>query len=808
MISSIDQAAAALEKLLPEWNKLPIEQMTEADTRAQIIDQMLEKVLGWNNHDIKREKYSAAGFSDYLLRSATRSLFVLEAKRTSNLLISTASTFKSAYLLHGPALKDASEGIKQAIGYCVEESVAFAALSSGFQWIAFRAIRTDGSDKKQHKAIVFPTLDSIRDSFAQFYDLFSLEGVLEKRYEILIGQAEGMQTHFSEPLTAVVASNKIRMLLKNNWSSDLEKVFNKFFGNISGNSDPEMLVKCFVETPESKATDVALAKIAERLANEIKVVEPGYDSNLQATIQGAIDAKEGEFVLLVGNKGAGKSTFTERFFSLVLKPEIKAQCFIVTIDLGANDGDEAAIRSWLAYELRNELVKKLFAGEPPTYEQLQGIFFDEYKAWCVGAHKALYISDKNAFKIKFGEYIDELIRNRPIDYAKALLRRIIRSDRLMPCIIFDNADHHTQAFQNAVFQFSQSLFKSLFLFVLLPVTDRTLWQLGKSGPMQSYQTKSYYLPVPSTKDILKRRISFIKEKLDSYGKDSGEYFTERGIKIRFENLQAFAASLEEIFVDLEYTSRTVSWLSNHDIRRSLLLTKRVFTSPWVKIEELFKTYAAGHRLAVSKREVYRSIFLGEYSHFQETANDFVLNVFSVAGDDLSSPFVIPSIIQYLYERESASNDSTQAYVPAEEIEHYFEAMQVPVSVVRRSLQALLDRRLIEPFDPTSTQITDDRGFKVTFSGKMHLEFCLGQDQYLTEMTFTTGMRNGEHRDKLGALNAKRHQMTSADYASFVSCFAEYICLEDSKFVKLPPAKAYDGQRRIRNDFRVKWGVTS
>jgi hypothetical protein len=131
--------------------------------------------------------------------------------------------------------------------------------------------------------------------------------------------------------------------------------------------------------------------------------------------------------------------------------------------------------------------------------------------------------------------------------------------------VFDNADHHSQAFQEAVFQFSQSLQKSVpFTFVVMPITDRSLWSLSKSGLFQTYAAKMFYLPVPSPKRVLEKRVEYIRRKVEDE-KNSSEFFVGRGIRLSIQNIVAFAASLEEIFVKQDFVARRINWLANNDI---------------------------------------------------------------------------------------------------------------------------------------------------------------------------------------------------------------------------------------------------
>src|SRR5260370_40449487 len=56
--------------------------VTEADTRAKIIDRVLTKVCGWPERAISREEHiPTRGYMDYVLSVADQRLITVEAKR-------------------------------------------------------------------------------------------------------------------------------------------------------------------------------------------------------------------------------------------------------------------------------------------------------------------------------------------------------------------------------------------------------------------------------------------------------------------------------------------------------------------------------------------------------------------------------------------------------------------------------------------------------------------------------------------------------------------------------------------------------
>ena len=144
----------------------------------------------------------------------------------------------------------------------------------------------------------------------------------------------------------------------------------------------------------------------------------------------------------------------ERFFSVVISNTLRKKCLILKINIGPYSGEASKIQDWLTDQLLPLAEKQLFKGQAPTYNELQGMFFGQYKAWMIGEYKHLYKNDKIGFKNKFGDFINLEKRENPFKYLVAMLRHCALSSKVMPCIVFDNTDHHGQNFQESVYQYA------------------------------------------------------------------------------------------------------------------------------------------------------------------------------------------------------------------------------------------------------------------------------------------------------------------------------------------------------------------
>jgi predicted type IV restriction endonuclease len=166
--------------------------LSEADARLKLINRMLTEVLGWQFDEIQPEQHSPEGFADYLLsRGGTRRL-VIEAKKTGVVLTTSVNPKMAAHKVSGPALRQAADIFRQAAGYCMDQGVEFAVITSGDRWIFFNPFPKNGTPYHDSKAILFPSLAAIEESFATFYELAAPGSVVNRLYRTVFGKVEGL----------------------------------------------------------------------------------------------------------------------------------------------------------------------------------------------------------------------------------------------------------------------------------------------------------------------------------------------------------------------------------------------------------------------------------------------------------------------------------------------------------------------------------------------------------------------------------------------------------------------------------------
>ncbi|MER8389056.1 ATP-binding protein [Mesorhizobium sp. M1380] len=789
MSNPVDAAYERLLTLAGEFRSVISGGVNESDTRLKILDRFLFEVLDWKHGDVFTEPTSAAGYIDYLLTLGGRNAIVVEAKRAGLLTPVTKGSQVVNASLKGAVVKPLLPGIRQAMGYATDQGAAVAAVTDGNTWLFFKASRTDGKPPMEGKAILFPDLDSVLKNFAKFADLISPASVTSRHHIAHLNEAEGIAIPEAETQFFVLDPSAARMRRRDALATDAALLFTQFFSRMSNEKDREMLRDCFVETSESRKADVELEKIIQRVLNTITPLETGKGGKLVDELSRAIETQMSETVLLVGNKGAGKSTFIDRFFEQVLPGPLRRKCVVCRVDLEKFSGDRDGVARWVMHQLLQSLEMVVCSSNPPSYDELQGIFFPEYQRWSQGTRKVLYDSDRIQFKNEFGKHIEARREAHPEEYIRLLLEWSAKSHMQLPCLIFDNTDQFSPEIQDAVYQLAHSLESAAPVFNVVPITDRTVWRLSKAGALQSYSAHSFYLPVPDAKEIISRRVNFLRAKVEAEPNAARSYFSRLGFRVEMNDLAVLADAVRRVFVDNDYVSGFIGRLGNFDIRRMLRIAERIFLSPELAIDEIIRSRFGGGDVTADKNRTYRALIRGEYDRFNERENEFISNLFATDPLRPTSPLLAYYILwllrQKMYSVRPSDDNVEDWHWRVGDICQLFEGCGVPEEVVLAAINRLYERRLVEALDPNTGQVGAGDQVAIKESGIAHLELTLNSNIYIEQMALTTGVAEVSTRDEM------QSALKDGKFRDLQDAFLRYVSKVDRGRLGVPANRLYE-----------------
>ena len=783
--SDLDGAFDACQRIVNEAaGNLP-QIKTEEDVKVQIITRILTEVLGWGFKDIGTERKHENGFSDFVLTDAGTECLLVEAKRIGEVHLSGQETERLRHLkISGPGLKGCLDGIEQAAGYALGNGIEVAVLTDGVVWVVFKTF-VPGESYKSKKAFVFPSLDSILGSFEDFFDLLAKPQFRGKVFKTKFDILHERRHLLAKSLNAPIERASIHLERKSDLAFDLEPVFDRFFDRL-GAEDDAMLVECFVETRESRIADFSLEKITAKVLGNLAAPSKDVDRELSSLIEKAVKVESGQTVFIVGPTGAGKSTFLTRFFQKTLAPVVRRDCLVTRINCLDFSGVPESTLSCLTDELVDSLEKQIFKDGLPTFPELQGLYHHEYERRARGVHANLYKRDKVAFKEKFGEFLDETVEKDREGYLRRILKDVVSNRHKLPILVVDNTDEFPLELKEQIFQFTQALARhTIHCLLIFPITDKSAWSFSKTDIFGIYQSRSFFLPTPPPREVFRKRIGFLKERLTDEKPEEmrKEYFIGQGINLSIRNLDAFAEILESVFVDQDYTSRTIGELSNYNIRRTMLLSKRVITSAALDVEDLLKSYFVGKITVPDYSRFLEALIKGDYSEYLVGDCPELFPVFEVDDQYRESPLTALRILALLDATRRSGRDAESRHLSVQSIVDYFEAAGCPDDAVDRMLKRLFEAGLIEAFDLSIESLSSSQRLAISHCGKAHLRLATLNQVFFEQMALTTAISNEELAIQIRD-EYKSEKPLTEKMASIRAKFVRYLLDEDASHISM------------------------
>jgi cold shock CspA family protein/GTPase SAR1 family protein len=785
-MANVDIAEEKLKSILVDAKSDIHSIVSEEDAKVKIINRIFNECLGWSFTTFSCENHHTNGFSDYILKIGEVKSLVVEAKRIGILGVNSAVTDKCrAFKISGSALKPSIEGIKQAHTYASEVGIPISVVTDGITWIVFKNWVQGGYREKE--AFVFPSLEAINNSFSDFYELLSYECFIDKTYNAVFDKVHNQRQYLTAPLVSAIEPDEINLLKKSPIAFDLEKILNTFFTQLIGDENSEIMRECFVESNESRIADYSLEKITNSVLNNLPIDKSKVGNELSRLIEGNVHAEMPSdsdlSVFIVGPTGSGKTTYVDRFFSKILPKSTSDHCLVIKINCLDASGNENTTINWITEEIINFLEKELFDEGFPTYTDLQGMYFSEYKRRASGYLKKIYEKDREKFDEKFADFLEKEVRENREAYLESLLHFTIHNRNKLPIIIVDNTDEFTLDFKVRVFQLCNSYRRKVNLCMLMfPVTDKSAWSFSKTDIFTIYQSKSFFLPTPSPREVFRKRIEYLNKKLvtaDTTQKK--EYLTSKGIRIELKNISNFAQVLEDVFVENNFTAKALGDLTNYNIRSIMNLSKRIITSPVMRIEDLITTYITAEPINYAK--FIDALIRGDYEAYKvSTGEDFgIISTFKVSSEKMYSPLLNLRILILLKVTKQSGRDVDERHMTVQSIVDYFEALGVDAIDVEECLKELTSLRLIEPYDPSVSVLSDIQKLAITYKGLAHYDLSTRNRVYFYQMAITTGISNPEVAKMIrGYYDSER---SFSDKTSHIrEAFSDYLISEDNKYI--------------------------
>lgn len=610
----VDQGHRVLSDLITAFGKIQLEDANEAETRFKVIDGVLEKVLGWQKDDIAVEPACTEGprtdFADYIIQTATTS-FVVEAKR-AGATFTIPNNLKSGKLGGFLSAGAIGEAISQVRAYCITKSAQFAVVTNGTTWVVFPAVRTDGVEFSETQARIFRSLDDINNRFVEFWELLSRQRVIEGNLEKELLPKTGDQ-NIRRALSLLRDPNT--RLQKNTLYPHLSLAVDKVMTDEGLLGDPEALGFCYVKNTERTSFDSRLKMYlldpkpqlgiaATRVKTSRKSLDY-FDKKIESA-----KALQSKFFLVLGQVGAGKSTFLSYTWNVSSKDKIDPN--IVWLYINFKKATEYDVPREFIYRQLLSLIESDLQFNLGDWEKtISPAYQSEVENLARGPLFLLRKTDIAAFDKEISTMVMNE-RRAVIPYVDRIISHVSRSRPIF--ITVDNVDQiEDDGRQSEIFAEAQAFSQKHQVNIIMALRDTTFRKYRSSPTFNAFEIDAIYIDAPSVVPVLARRFTYARKMLQGV---KAELELDNGARFKADDVGAFFEIAAHSLLSVD-GAELIDTLAGGNIRRGLTLAREFLSSGHVTADLALQAYLTDKDWRFPIHEIFKGAVLGGRKFYNE-----------------------------------------------------------------------------------------------------------------------------------------------------------------------------------------------
>jgi len=586
---NIDIASSEFQKFLIDYESYKSDDISESDTRSKVIDYVLINILGWNESDIQREGYIGNGFYDYKI-SIPGFYIVVEAKKQ---FIHFTLPNNNKIVTINTIYKENKEIIDQIRNYTSEASIDYGIATNGHQFIAGRFVNHDGKPWKNNQVLIFDGFDEIKNRFVDFYNnlakssiilhggfKFLISGTTEKQYKILNNLID-----------------RDKEIVRNTISSELAPIIEEIFGEIFSDDDEdnqEFIRECFVENKETIKNKVELNRLFEDNPPELGEVSKAKNldsliTQIENEIKVPVIAKQvpPKPIIIVGSKGAGKTTFINYLFKNKLNGNtLKSHPHIYVNFIKYYKEDKTIDTEKISNDIINSLYEDYSELQLHTSKVLKQIYYKEIRINNESIWEDIKNNQPEEYSKKMNDFLTEK-RNNHQEHLEYLSRYLVRERRSRIIIIIDNADQFDIEVQERVFLFANALYRNAYCGIFISLREGYYYKWRNKPPFDAYINNVYHISAPSYSEVLQKRIDYTVKKIDLADRTTGTNVMGYKLQIDNQHIIEFFSGLQNSLFDNKNKDIIdfLNFSTYPNIREGLRLFKLFLISGFTNVEE-------------------------------------------------------------------------------------------------------------------------------------------------------------------------------------------------------------------------------
>lgn len=732
-----DEALTTLDQVRRDFNQFCELKgnVSEADTRAKIIDKILTEVLGWPERAIQRERYVHEGYLDYELEIHKKSLITIEAKKAGTpFVFPIQERVHRSLRLNGSILTipEIKEAISQVRSYCDEAAIRYAVATNGYAWIIFRAIRED-MGWREGNAVVFPSLEYVIENFTLFWNLLSHEAVSTGSLD----NEFGSKLHVSRESHRVVniLFNADLPLQRNRLNMQLQPLVKYIFEDITGDNQLEILQSCYVHYGSLRivARDIE-ATITDTIPQFLKRegAEPLFQGKSDAgafgeMVTGSTELTTGELCLLLGGIGSGKTTFLKRYQLTVGRDVLTKHSLWFHIDFLKAPDDPERVELFVWQTILEQLRDRYAEYRLERRRNLRRAYKKDIEVLEESALRP-YEQGTAPYEEKLAEYLGKWQSDTP-NYVPRLLNTCEPRQNRKVILFMDNVDQLSPESQAKTFLLSQRITRSIGSLTIVAMREESYYTASVQKSFTAYTSRKFHIASPRFLDIIQNRIAYAQHSLDNTIRNPSFDTNQQKLQEAKDIYDLLTVVNDSLFSLNRNIVRFVEAICFGNMRSALEMFIAFLTSGATDVDKMINIYRRDGKYFVGFHEFVKSVMLASRKYYKEEQSP-ILNVFDCGAYKNSSNFTALRILDALLPYRAQASREGQGYIEIARLLSSFEDTFDNTEDFIVTLNRLLQRQLVEVNTRSTESITGASHVRVTSAGWYYSRYLIRSFCYL------------------------------------------------------------------------------
>ncbi len=490
-------------------------------------------------------------------------------------------------------------------------------------------------------------------------------------------------------------------------------------------------------------------------------------------------------MLLIGNRGSGKTTFIRYFKEIVLQnknTDLSDKCSWIFLNMNSAPVNANEIYNWTK-DIVVSTIKKLY----PKID-INLLFKDEIDEFRETLGQYI-INDQNTYNKEVFNLVKDCLQDKECS-IKAYLRYLNEVENKIPIIVLDNCDKRNKEEQLLMFQVAQWIKDNYNLIVILPMRDSTYDNYKNEPPLDTVVKDLVFRIDPA--DLLKVLQARLEYLCRLKGGDSDSYDLRNGFRVKItkdEQVEYFRSILMSIRND-NWAKTIFYQLSNKDTRYGIQLFEDLCKSGHINSEEIFKVRTLGENYKLPNYKIMNALLRKNRKYFNEDKSNFANLFSSNYNDDFPDPFVRIDILSWLKEHRTAEGpNKVIGYHKVSSIIKDLQSLGHNEKVIFRETNKLVEKGLILSESQLST-VTQNDLIKLSLSGSLHLGL-LKNVSYLGACAEAVIYKNSATIKNIASRIANSNYLNKSNLIATAKDMLVYLQEYKDEFMSYPQASLKD-----------------